>query len=49
MKKFTLFNNKWHPIRFIFWIFSTKTGGQAMKIAFSFGRMKAKWRFLRKK
>jgi hypothetical protein len=25
MKKFTLFNNKWHPIRFIFWIFVTKT------------------------
>lgn len=25
MKKFTLFNIKWHPIRFIFWIFATKT------------------------
>ena len=25
MEKFTLFNNKYHPIRFIFWIFATKT------------------------
>ena len=32
MKKFTLFNNKWHPIRFIFWIFATKIPIQPLQI-----------------
>jgi len=33
MKKFTLFNIKWHTIRFIFWIFSIKTAHQEKKMA----------------
>jgi len=39
MKKFTLFNIKWHPIRFIIWIFATKCDGQVMKKGIPIGIM----------
>lgn len=49
MKKFTLFNIKWHPIRFIFWIFSTKTIHQVQENALSHCKMQRAGLFLSKK
>ena len=49
MKKFTLFNNKWHPIRFIFWIFATKNDYQEMKIDPRYCKMQALMPVLLKK
>ena len=46
MKKFTLFNNKWHPIRFIFWIFSTKNVLHDMKLTLGNCKMQANVAFL---
>ena len=48
MKNFTLFNIKWHPIRFNFWIFAIKSDLKEIKTGSSNCKMQSLSLFLSK-